>query len=81
MPWHSPTGRRSASRKSASKARKPGCNSPGAPGLPDPAFRISGQQYNAASQALSEVDVGITFTVPWLNAGKYRAQTGRRARG
>jgi len=42
--------------------------------LPDPALRVSGQQYNAASQPLSEVDVGITFTVPWLNARKYRAQ-------
>ena len=42
--------------------------------LPDPALRISGQQYNASSQAVSEVDVGIAFTLPWLNAGKYRAQ-------
>jgi outer membrane protein TolC len=42
--------------------------------MPDPALRVSGQQYNAASQAVSEVDVGIAFTVPWLNAGKYRAQ-------
>ena len=43
--------------------------------VPDPAFRVTGQQYNAASQAVSEVDVGVTFTVPWLNYGKYRAQT------
>ena len=42
--------------------------------LPDPALRVSSQQYNATSQAVSEVDVGIAFTVPWLNAGKYRAQ-------
>lgn len=42
--------------------------------LPDPALRITGQQYNGASQAVSEVDAGITFTVPWLNAGKYRAE-------
>lgn len=47
--------------------------------LPDPTLRVNGQQYNAGSQALSEVDVGITFTVPWLNAAKYRAET-REAR-
>jgi cobalt-zinc-cadmium efflux system outer membrane protein len=42
--------------------------------MPDPALRVSGQQYNDTSQAVNEVDVGIAFTVPWLNAGKYRAQ-------
>lgn len=42
--------------------------------VPDPSFRVSGQQYNEASQAVSEVDVGVAFTVPWLNAGKYRAE-------
>ena len=42
--------------------------------VPDPALRVNGQQYNAGSQAVSEVDVGITFTVPWLNARKYRAE-------
>ncbi len=47
--------------------------------LPDPALRLSAQQYNAASQAISEVDVGITFTVPWLNPQKYRAEN-REAR-
>ena len=47
--------------------------------VPDPALRVSGQQYNASSQAVSEVDIGVTFTVPWLNAGKYRAEN-REAR-
>ena len=42
--------------------------------VPDPALRVNGQQYNAGSQAVSEVDVGITFTVPWLNARKYHAE-------
>jgi cobalt-zinc-cadmium efflux system outer membrane protein len=42
--------------------------------LPDPAVRISGQQYNAASQVVSEVDVGLSFTVPWLNARKHRSE-------
>lgn len=47
--------------------------------LPDPVLRLNAQQYNAASQALSEVDVGVTFTVPWLNPKKYRAEN-REAR-
>lgn len=47
--------------------------------LPDPALRLSAQQYNAASRAISEVDIGITFTVPWLNPQKYRAEN-REAR-
>lgn len=47
--------------------------------VPDPALRVNGQQYNAGSQAVSEVDVGITFTVPWLNARKYHAEN-REAR-
>ncbi len=47
--------------------------------LPDPVFRVNAQQYNAASQAVSEVDLGVTFTVPWLNPGKYRAEN-REAR-
>ena len=42
--------------------------------LPDPALRVSGQQNNGASQVVSEVGIGVSFTVPWLNAGKYRAQ-------
>ncbi len=42
--------------------------------VPDPALRVNAQQYNAGSQAVSEVDVGIAFTVPWLNARKYRAE-------
>ncbi len=42
--------------------------------VPDPALRVNGQQYNAGSQAVSEVNVGITFTVPWLNARKYHAE-------
>ena len=42
--------------------------------LPDPAVRLSGQQYNAASQAVSEVDVGLSFTVPWLNVRKHRSE-------
>lgn len=43
--------------------------------VPDPALRVTGQQYNGAAQAVSEVDLGVTFTLPWLNAHKYRAET------
>jgi cobalt-zinc-cadmium efflux system outer membrane protein len=49
--------------------------------LPDPALRINEERYNAASQAISEVDVGLTFTVPWLNARKYRAETNEALAG
>jgi len=41
--------------------------------IPDPAVSVQAQRYNAASQAVSEVDAGISFSMPWFNAGKYRA--------
>ncbi|HEY5753219.1 MAG TPA: TolC family protein [Chthoniobacterales bacterium] len=41
--------------------------------IPDPALSIEAQRYNEASQAVSEVAVGISFNVPWLNGKKYRA--------
>ena len=41
--------------------------------IPDPALSIEAQRYNRASQAASEVGVGVSFNVPWLNARKYRA--------
>jgi cobalt-zinc-cadmium efflux system outer membrane protein len=41
--------------------------------IPDPAISLEAQRYNGASQAVSEVDAGISFTVPWLNGKKYRA--------
>ncbi|HEY2343296.1 MAG TPA: TolC family protein, partial [Chthoniobacteraceae bacterium] len=40
--------------------------------IPDPAISLEAQRYNGASQAVSEVDAGISFTVPWLNGKKYR---------
>jgi cobalt-zinc-cadmium efflux system outer membrane protein len=49
--------------------------------LPDPALRVNQERYNAAAQAISEVDVGVTFTVPWLNAGKYRSETSEARAG
>ena len=41
--------------------------------IPDPALSVKGQRYNEASQAVSELDAGISFTVPWINPRKYSA--------
>jgi len=41
--------------------------------IPDPALIVKGQRYNDAAEAVSELDAGVSFTVPWLNPGKYSA--------
>ena len=41
--------------------------------IPDPALMVKGQRYNDASQAVSELDAGVSFTVPWVNPSKYSA--------
>ena len=41
--------------------------------IPDPVLSLQAQRYNDASQAVSEVDAGISFSVPWFNGKKYRA--------
>src|SRR5437867_2410834 len=41
--------------------------------IPDPALMVKGQRYNDAAQAVSELDAGLSFTVPWLNPRKYSA--------
>ncbi len=41
--------------------------------FPDPALNVKAQRYNSAAQAVSEVDVGISLPVPWLNWKKYSA--------
>src|SRR2546425_786127 len=35
--------------------------------IPDPALMVKGQRYNDTSQAVSELDAGVSFTVPWVN--------------
>jgi len=40
--------------------------------IPDPSVTLEGQRYNSG-QAVDETDAGISFNVPWLNAGKYSA--------
>ena len=39
--------------------------------FPDPALNVKAQRYNDAGQAVSEVDVGVSIPVPWLNWKKY----------
>jgi cobalt-zinc-cadmium efflux system outer membrane protein len=41
--------------------------------IPDPSVKIEGQRYNDAAQSLSEVDAGISFSLPWGNPRKYSA--------
>ena len=41
--------------------------------IPDPAIKVEGQRYNDSGQAASELDAGISFTVPWVNPRKYSA--------
>jgi outer membrane protein, heavy metal efflux system len=41
--------------------------------IPDPSVKIEGQRYNEAGQSLSELDAGISFSVPWGNPRKYSA--------
>ena len=42
--------------------------------IPDPMVSVQAQRYNEASQVVSEVGAGISFSVPWLNGKKYRAE-------
>src|SRR5215471_17245265 len=41
--------------------------------IPDPAIAIKGQRYNDAAEAVSELDAGVSFTIPWVNPSKYSA--------
>jgi outer membrane protein, heavy metal efflux system len=41
--------------------------------IPEPTFRVEGDRYNGASQAVSEVDVGFSISLPWFNHAKYRS--------
>jgi cobalt-zinc-cadmium efflux system outer membrane protein len=41
--------------------------------IPDPAIKVEAQRYNDSAQVASEVDAGVSFTVPWVNPGKYSA--------
>lgn len=41
--------------------------------FPDPALNVKTQRYNSAAQGVSEVDVGVSFPLPFLNFRKYGA--------
>src|SRR6266487_4343238 len=41
--------------------------------IPDPALMVKGQRYTDAAEAVSELDAGVSFTVPWVNPSKYSA--------
>src|SRR5438046_1087818 len=41
--------------------------------IPDPSVNIKGQRYNDAAEAVSELDAGLSFTIPWVNPSKYSA--------
>src|SRR5437870_12432333 len=41
--------------------------------IPDPALVVKGQRYNDAAEAVSELDAGLSFTIPWVNPSKYSA--------
>jgi len=34
---------------------------------------VKGQRYNDAAEAVSELDAGVSFTIPWVNPSKYSA--------
>jgi outer membrane protein, heavy metal efflux system len=41
--------------------------------IPDPALMVKGQRYNDAAEAVSELDAGVSITIPWVNPSKYSA--------
>jgi outer membrane protein, heavy metal efflux system len=41
--------------------------------IPDPALMVKAQRYNDTGQAVSEVDAGVSFPLPWVNFRKYAA--------
>ena len=41
--------------------------------IPDPALSVKAQRYNGTTQSVSELDAGVSFTVPWFNFRKYSA--------
>jgi outer membrane protein TolC len=41
--------------------------------FPDPTLDVQAQRYNGAGQGVSELDVGVSFGLPFLNQRKYSA--------
>ena len=45
--------------------------------IPDPAIMVQGQRYNDTQHIASEFNTGISFSIPWVNYGKYSAANQR----
>jgi outer membrane protein TolC len=41
--------------------------------IPDPSVGVQGERYNDTGQTLSQVGIGLSFSVPWGNQRKYSA--------
>jgi outer membrane protein TolC len=41
--------------------------------IPDPTVNLQAEHYNAGSQAVSEINAGVSIDLPWFNGKKYRA--------
>ncbi len=41
--------------------------------IPDPSVSLGAQHYNGGSQVVSELDAGVSISLPWFNGNKYRA--------
>jgi outer membrane protein, heavy metal efflux system len=41
--------------------------------IPDPSVNLQAEHYNTGSQAISEINAGISIDLPWFNGKKYRA--------
>jgi outer membrane protein TolC len=41
--------------------------------FPDPALNVKAQRYNDSAKAINEVDLGVSFPIPWTNWKKYSA--------
>jgi outer membrane protein TolC len=41
--------------------------------IPDPSVSLQAEHYNEGSQAVSEINAGISINLPWFNGKKYRA--------
>jgi cobalt-zinc-cadmium efflux system outer membrane protein len=43
--------------------------------IPDPAIMLQGQRYNDTQHMVSELNTGISFSIPWVNYRKYSEAT------
>ncbi len=41
--------------------------------IPDPSVSLGAQHYNGGSQVVSELNAGVSISLPWFNGKKYRA--------